>query len=318
MSIEQSEPASGHIAGELSDPSLMQIGFVGLGLMGAALSTNLRAAGCRVRGYDINPDRVQDFVATGGTAATSPADAATKADIVMTSLMSSDIVRAVLMGEHGVLETMRPDSVVIDLSTVHPSASISLAQELRERGIWMLDAPVSGSSTQTRLRENVLLVGGEAAIFERCRPTFRAICRNAHHMGPSGAGARTKLVVNMVLGLNRLVLAEGLMFGLRQNIDGMRLLEVLRDCPSYSRAIDMTGERMVTGRFDPESTLSQHRKDVELMLEIGHSIGLPLFLSNFHHEILIAGEAAGYGKSDTAALIAILHRFAGLPFQETQ
>ena len=139
MSKERSEPASGHVAGELSVPSLTPIGFVGLGLMGAALTTNLRAAGCRVRGYDINPDRVRDFVAAGGTAATSPADAATEADIVMTSLMSSDIVRAVMMGEHGALETMRPDvcgdrfKYRASVCFHHPGARITRARYLDAR-----------------------------------------------------------------------------------------------------------------------------------------------------------------------------------------
>jgi 3-hydroxyisobutyrate dehydrogenase-like beta-hydroxyacid dehydrogenase len=313
---EQPEARAERTATASSDFLGGQVGFVGLGMMGAALSANLLAAGFRVRGYDINPDRMRDFIAAGGTSASSPAETAEGADVVMTSLMSSDIVRTAIMGARGAAETMRSESVLMDLSTVHPSASIDLAQELRERGIWMLDVPVSGSSTQAWAREVVLLVGGDPAIFERCRPIFRATSRNAHHMGPNGAGARAKLVVNMVLGLNRLVLAEGLMFGLRQNIDGMRLLDVLRDCASYSRAMDMTGERMVKGRFDPESTLSQHRKDVELMLEVGHATGVPLFLTNFHREVMIAGEAAGYGKRDTASLIAILHRFGGLPYEE--
>jgi 2-hydroxy-3-oxopropionate reductase len=315
---EQLEDDAKRAASGSSAPPVRQIGFIGLGMMGSALTANLLAAGFRVRGYDVDPDRMGNFVAAGGTSAASPAETAEGADVVMTSLMSSDIVRTVVMGERGAAESMRPDSVLMDLSTVHPSASIALAQELRERGMWMLDATVSGSSTQTRRRDIVLLVGGEASIFERCVPIFHAIGRNAHHMGPNGAGARAKLVVNMVLGLNRLVLAEGLMFGLRQNFDGMRLLDVLRDCASYSRAMDMTGERMVRGRFDPESTLSQHRKDVELMLEVGHAAGVPLFLSNFHREVMIAGEAAGFGKRDTASLIAILHRFGGLPFEEAR
>jgi 2-hydroxy-3-oxopropionate reductase len=294
------------------------IGFIGLGLMGSVLTKNLLSAGFPMRGYDIKPDRVADFVSAGGTAATSPADAANGAAVVITSLMSSDIVRQVVVGQNGALSSMQPDTVLMDMSTVHPLSSISLAQELRPQGVWMLDAAVSGSSAQAISKDIVLLVGGDVSIFERCRPIFQALSRNAYYMGANGAGARTKLVVNMALGLNRLVLAETLMFGLRQGIDGIRLLDVLRDCPSYSRAMDMTGKRMVEGRFDPESTLSQHRKDVELMLDVGHAAGVPLFLSNHHREVMIAGETAGYGQCDTAALIAILHQFAGLRFEPSK
>jgi 3-hydroxyisobutyrate dehydrogenase-like beta-hydroxyacid dehydrogenase len=299
----------------LNEAAQVPLGFIGLGLMGSALTNNLMAAGFPVRGCDINPERVAQFAAAGGTPASTPAEVADGAAVVITSLMSSDIVRTVILGTNGALERMPFNSVLIDMSTVHPSASAALADELRPRGISMLDAPISGSSTQARQRDVVFLVGGDMATFSRCELIFRALGRSAHHMGKSGAGARTKLVVNMVLGLNRLVLAEGLMFGIHQGIDGMRLLDVLRDCPSYSRAMDMTGERMVKGRFEPESTLAQHRKDVELMLDLGHSAGVPLFLSNYHREIMIAGEAAGYAKSDTAALIAILHQFAGKRFE---
>jgi 3-hydroxyisobutyrate dehydrogenase-like beta-hydroxyacid dehydrogenase len=286
--------------------------------MGAAMTKNLLAAGYSVRGRDIDPARVAQFEAAGGLPASSPAEAAEGAAVVITSLMSSDTVRDVVLGKDGAAERMLPDSVLIDTSTVHPSASAGLADALRPRGIPMLDAAVSGSSAQAHSRDIVFLVGGEASIFARCQRIFRALGRNAHLMGPNGAGARTKLVVNMVLGLNRLVLAEALMFGMRQGISGMRLLDVLRDCPSYSRAMDMTGERMVKGRFDPESTLAQHRKDVELMLDVGHAAGVPLFLSNHHREVMIAGEAAGFGKSDTAALIAILHQIAGLQFEPSE
>ncbi len=291
------------------------IGFIGLGLMGSAMTKNLMAEGFAVRGYDINPDRMREFAARGGTPADSPADAARGADMVMTSLMTAEIVTEVVKGVRGALEAMRPGTILIDTSTIHPDASAALATDLRARGFTMLDATMSGTSAQAQRRELVVLVGGDKAAFEACMPIFKAIGRSIYHLGPNGAGARTKLVVNMILGLNRLALAEGLTFGLKQGLDGARLLEVLRDSAAYSRAMDLKGERMLQGRFDPEGKLSQHLKDVGLMLEVGHALEVPLFLSAVHRQVLLAGVAEGRGDQDNACVVAVLRGLAGIPFE---
>jgi 3-hydroxyisobutyrate dehydrogenase-like beta-hydroxyacid dehydrogenase len=294
------------------------IGFVGLGLMGSALTKNLLAEGFAVRGHDIDPDRLREFATRGGTPADSPAEAARGADVVMTSLMTGEIVAEVVKGRRGALETMRPGTILVDTSTVHPEASAALAVELAGRGIAMLDATLSGTSAQAQRRDLVVLVGGDPAVFERCLPIFKAIGRSVHHLGPNGAGARAKLVVNMVLGLNRLALAEGLTFGLKQGLDGPRLLEVLKDSAAYSRAMDHKGERMLDGRFEPEGKLSQHLKDVGLMLDLGQAHGVPLLLSAVHRQVLVAGVAAGRAEQDNACVIAVLRELAGIPFSESE
>ena len=295
---------------------IKNIGFIGLGLMGSALTKNLMAEGFSVRGYDINPDRLREFAAGGGAPADSPADAARGADVVMTSLMTAEIVVEVVKGPRGVLETMRPGTILIDTSTIHPEASAALAADLRARGLTMLDATLSGTSTQAQRRDIVVLVGGDRAAFDACMPIFKAVGRSIYHLGPSGAGARTKLVVNMVLGLNRLALAEGLTLGLKQGLDGAKLLEVLKDSAAHSRAMDLKGERMLEGRFEPEGKLSQHLKDVGLMLEVGHALGAPLLMTAVHRQVLLAGVAEGRGDQDNSCVIAVLRRLAGIPFEE--
>jgi 3-hydroxyisobutyrate dehydrogenase-like beta-hydroxyacid dehydrogenase len=125
-------------------------------------------------------------------------------------------------------------------------------------------------------------------------------------VGPNGSGARAKLVVNLVLGLNRLALAEGLLFGLRQGLDGPDLLAVLKDSAAYSTAMDVKGERMLTDRFEPEGKLAQHLKDVELMLEVGHAAGAPLLATALHRQLLTAGVAGGWGERDNSSIIAVL------------
>jgi len=282
------------------------IALVGMGLLGSALAENLIKAGYTVRGYDTAPDRMSEHAGRGGVLARSPADAARGASVVMTCLMTADIVRDVLVGPDGALEAAPPGLVVIDNSTIHPDASAALAGELAQRGIAMLDAPIGGSSGQARRREAPVVVGGDPGIFMRCRAILDAIAQRVHHVGPNGAGARTKLVINLVLGLNRLALAEGLLFGLRQGLDGKTLLSVLKDSAAYSRAMDIKGERMLEGNFEPEGRLAQHLKDVELMLEVGHAAGAPLLATALHRQLLIAGVAAGFGERDNSSIIAVL------------
>ena len=284
-----------------------------MGLLGSALAESLIKAGFTVRGYDTAPDRVREHEARGGVPARSPTDAARGATVVMTCLMTADIVRDVLLGPDGALDAAEPGLVVIDNSTIHPDASAALAGLLAPRGIPMLDAPVAGSSGQARRREAPIVVGGDPEVFARCRPILDALTERVRHVGPNGAGARAKLVINLVLGLNRLALAEGLLFGLRQGLDGRALLAVLKDSGAYSRAMDLKGERMVEGNFEAEGKLVQHLKDVELMLEVGHAAGAPLLATALHRQLLLAGVAGGLGDHDNSAIIAVLRSLIAAP-----
>ena len=287
------------------------IALIGMGLLGSALAENLLAAGFAVRGYDVDLDRMREHAERGGVVAAGPADAARGASEVITCLMTADLVREALLGKGGALAPGAAGQVAIDCSTIHPDASAALAADLGARGYPMLDAPVGGSSGQARRREAPVVVGGDPDVFERCRPVLDAIAQRVHHLGPSGAGARTKLVINLVLGLNRLALAEGLVFGLRQDLDGPALLRVLKDSGAYSRAMDVKGERMLEGRHDPEGKLAQHLKDVDLMLEVGRAAGAPLFATALHRQLLQAGVSTGWGEGDNSAIVAVLRALAG-------
>ena len=287
------------------------IAFIGMGLLGSALAENLLKAGFAVRGFDTAPERMRQHAERGGHPATSPADAARGAAVVMTCLMTADIVREVLRGPAGALEAASPGVVVIDCSTIHPDLSAVLAADMARDGVVMLDAPVGGSSGQARRREAPVVVGGDPDVFARCRPVLDAISERVHHVGPNGSGARAKLVINLVLGLNRLALAEGLLLGLGQGLDGKSLLAVLKDSGAYSRAMDLKGLRMLEGAFEPEGKLVQHLKDVDLMLEVGHAAGTPLLATALHRQLLLAGVAAGLGERDNSSIIAVLRSLAG-------
>jgi 3-hydroxyisobutyrate dehydrogenase-like beta-hydroxyacid dehydrogenase len=253
---------------------------------------------------------MEAFASLGGTPTTSPADAAHGAHLVVTCLMTGAVVREVLFGRHGAAEAMSPGSLVIDTTTCAPAESTALAADLGARGIGFVDAPLSGSSADVRAGRAVVLAGGTAQDFARCRPLFRAIARRAFHLGPHGAGATAKLVTNLVLGLNRWALAEGLALGLRCGLPPAALLSVLRESAAYSRVMETKGEKMVAGRFEADARLQQHLKDVTLILELGGAMGVPLPVSALHQQLLTAAVAQGWGNEDNSAIIKVLQMLA--------
>jgi 3-hydroxyisobutyrate dehydrogenase-like beta-hydroxyacid dehydrogenase len=178
-----------------------------------------------------------------------------------------------------------------------------MGARLAARGVAYLDATVSGSSEQARRGEAVVMVGGDPRAFAACRDVFDAIARNAFHVGPVGAGARMKLATNLVLGLNRAALAEGLAFARRMGLDPSLTLEILRAGAAYSRIMDAKGPKMIAGDFAPQARLSQHLKDVRLILAEARRAGAATPLSEAHRGLLEAAEAAGFGAADNSAII---------------
>ncbi|MBI3128397.1 MAG: NAD(P)-dependent oxidoreductase [Candidatus Tectomicrobia bacterium] len=291
-----------------------KVGVIGLGLMGSALSGNLIQSGYEVSGFDIEPARVKELEGRGGRPASSPAGAARGAQFVITSLLYSSTVREVCLGKDGVAEAAEPGLIVIDASTSSPDDSAETARLLRERGIGFLDASLSGASNDAWARRLVAVVGGEKADFERARPVIDCFSRSVYHLGANGAGALTKLIINHVLGLNRLVLAEGLVFGMKAGVEMETLLAVLKDSAAYSKAMDQRGRIMIEADYgNPVSRVRQHHKDVRLILAQGQKLGAPMPLEQAHQQVLQAAEVNGLADADTGAIIEVLRRLAGIP-----
>jgi len=247
-------------------------------------------------------------------AAASPGAAAEGAEAVILSLMTSDIIREVCFGSGGLVGAKSEGLLVIDTSTSRPGDSIANAEKLKGHGIAFVDASLSGSSPMIQSRNIVAMVGGEAADFDRARPILERFARSVYHLGANGAGARTKLIVNLILGINRMAVAEGLCLGMKAGMDMETLLTVLKDSFAYSKAMENRGERMIKAHYeDPMSRLFQHHKDVGLMLEQGQNMGSPMPLTAALKRILVSAEANGQGQWDTAPIIEVLRRGAGIP-----
>jgi 3-hydroxyisobutyrate dehydrogenase-like beta-hydroxyacid dehydrogenase len=283
-------------------PAPEPVGLVGLGLMGMALAERLRSGGFDVRGYDIDPARDDLLAASGGKVATSAADIASVCGRIFLSLPDSDVVEAVL-AEMG--PSLAAGRIVIDTSTGDPDRAATVGRRLAERGICYLDATISGSSQQVRERQAVVLAGGPAAAFGQCGDLFRLFARRWFHLGPCGSGSQMKLVSNLVLGLNRAALAEGLWLGKALGLDPQVVLTVLRESMAYSRIMDTKGEKMIRGDFEPQARLSQHHKDVRLMLRAAAQAGTDLPLTQVHARLLELAESAGYGTQDNSAIIRV-------------
>ena len=287
-----------------------KIGFVGLGLMGSRMIANLISAGFAVIGYDIDPDRVRSFIEVGGKPIDDPASMAAEADVIMLSLPNSDVVNTVVGQSLKLFEVSCEGMILIDTTTADPILSEQLSGELRKKGIEMLDATISGTPKMCAERDITLMVGGDEENFKRCESIFSALAKTTYYLGKNGSGALMKLIVNLVLGLNRMVLAEGLALGQKSGMDPHQLLEVLKQSAAYSKAMDMKGGKMIAAEFLPaEGKLAFHLKDVHLMLDLGRRLNFPLLLSSLHAQALTSLVARGKADWDNAAIISFYRDF---------
>ena len=285
------------------------IGLIGVGLMGTALTERLIIGGMRVVGYDVSPSRGRVLSGLGGQSAPDAAAVVRTCNRVILSLPDSTVVEQVL---DEVEEHLRKGQIVVDTSTGDPSRAAAFGDRLAESGVAYLDATVSGSSAQVRAAEVTVMVGGTDSAFRKCRDLFDLFARHAFRVGPCGSGSTMKLVTNLVLGLNRAALAEGLSFAKALGLDLGQALEVLRNSVAYSRIMDTKGAKMIHGEFEAQAKLSQHLKDVRLILAAGLGMGADLPLSRTHQEILEAAEAAGLGQLDNSAIIRVFDRAPNL------
>jgi 3-hydroxyisobutyrate dehydrogenase-like beta-hydroxyacid dehydrogenase len=277
--------------------------LVGLGLMGGAFAVRLLRGGFSVLGCDIDAKCQAMLAQQGGTCVASASEVLKQCDRVILSLPSHREVGQVIAAAKG---AFRPGQIIIDTTTGDPEHTEAIAAELAGLGVVYLDATISGNSAQVREGTAVVMVGGDANAYAACGDVLAKLGCESFHTGPSGSGAKMKLVTNLVLGLNRAALAEGLALGEAIGLDPDLTLRVMRRSPAYSRAMDVKGEKMIRSEFSPDARLSQHLKDVRLMLEMGGHAGLPMILSTAHRAILEQAEAAGLGALDNSALIQVL------------
>lgn len=266
------------------------IGLIGVGLLGSAIATRLTAAGYRVLGYDLVPER--------RLGAASAQEVARQCRTIVLCLPTSDVAAQVL----GSLQLTK-GTAIIDATTGEPEAMAAMGAKLAKGGVDYLDATVLGSSRVVRNGGAVVMVGGRREVFDAAVPLFRTFAARSFYLGSYGAGARMKLVANLALGLHRAALAESLAFAHVCGVSPVDALEVLKAGAAYSRVMDDKGEKMLNHDFTVEAKLSQHLKDVRLILAAAAAKGGKTPLSEVHRQLLEKLVAAGYGEVDNSAIV---------------
>lgn len=287
------------------------IGLVGLGLVGTSLYQHLISNGYHVIGYDLVREKRDALDSAGGVVAESVAAVGRECATVILSVLDTHQVVGAVELPGGLLDESSIVKTVIDTTTGDPDMTVALGKRLAARGIDFMDATISGSSQQIRDREATFLVGGSRETYEKLRWLFDTLSDRHFYLGGSGAGSKAKLVSNVILGLNRLVLAEGLVFAETLGLELGPLLEVLKKTPAYSVAMDVKGEKMVKGNFEPQSRIAQHRKDLDIILQYALAARQPLPLTQAHHDILKAAESHGLADADTSAVLLELREMRG-------
>ncbi|MBT3361236.1 MAG: NAD(P)-dependent oxidoreductase [Rhodospirillales bacterium] len=279
------------------------IGLIGIGLVGSAIAEHLLARGYGVVGYDIDPACCDVLSKLGGEPVSAVSQVAKRADRVFLSLLTTETVREVVEGDAGLLDTPDPPRHIIDTTTGTPDETIALAERLAGRGVGFLDATISGSSQQIRDREALFMVGGRDEPVAACRDLLDAVSEKVIHVGPPGSGSKAKLASNLILGLNRLVLAEGLVFAEKLGLDLPSFLSLLKQSPAYSVAMDVKGEKMLNSDFTAQARVSQHNKDLRIILDCADEVLQELPLAQIHHQILEQLISDGDGDLDCSAVI---------------
>jgi 3-hydroxyisobutyrate dehydrogenase-like beta-hydroxyacid dehydrogenase len=289
-------------------PEQKPVGLIGLGLMGEAFARRLLAAGFDVWGFDIEPAKGDRLAALGGRATQASAEVARGCNPIVLAVFNTEQVEQVVEGI--LLPTLRESSgrIVLCASTCDPDRIAALGARVDGRGLRFLETPVSGTSEQVRRGEGVGLIGGDAGTAAAAAPVLDALFPSRFHIGAIGDGGRAKLAINLILGLNRLALAEGLVFASRLGLDPEAFLRVARGSAAYSQVMETKGPKMVRSDFSPEGRARQTLKDVHLMLEQGRRVRQDLPLLAVHAAVLESCLRHGEGELDNSVVVEEIRR----------
>jgi 3-hydroxyisobutyrate dehydrogenase len=288
----------------------MQIGFIGLGIMGRPMARNLMRAGFELTVWNRSRPGIEELTREGAAEGASPSDVAAKSEVTITMVTDSPDVEQVVLGEQGIIHGAKPGSVVIDMSTISPEVTRRIAARLKERGIAMLDAPVSGGDKGAIAGTLSIMVGGEEAVFEKCRPVFEAMGKNIIYIGDSGAGQTAKLCNQIAGAVHLQAMAETLMFAARSGIDPARMLQAVTAGAAGSWMLSNLAPRVLNRDFAPGFMVRLQQKDLRLVLEAAEPLHLPLPATVVAHQMLRAVEAEGKGDLGTQAIVQALEKLA--------
>jgi 3-hydroxyisobutyrate dehydrogenase len=288
-----------------------RIGFIGLGIMGMPMAMNLLKTGYPVTVYNRTVSKAEKIAAKGAQKEGSPKEVAAASHVIITIVSDTPDLEEVVLGKNGVIHGIRPDSVLIDMSTISPSATRKIAEKLKEKKCHMLDAPVSGGEQGAIDGTLSIMVGGDAAIFERCRPVLEAMGKNIIHVGSNGMGQTVKLMNQILVAGTLNAVVEALVFGMKNCVDLEKAIDAVKGGAAGSWQLSNLAPRIIRRDFRPGFKVGLMKKDLKLVMEAAESSGTPLPVTGLVYQMFSDLQAAAGGESGTQALAKVLERLAG-------
>ena len=289
-----------------------KVGFIGLGIMGMPMAHNLIKAGFEVVVYNRTTSKAEQLVSKGAKKADSPRELAGEAPVVITIVSDTPDVESVILSENGVIEGIKPDSVVIDMSTISPQATQKIAARLGEKGVRMLDAPVSGGEQGAINGTLSIMVGGDAEVFERCRPIFEAMGKNIIHVGPNSMGQTVKLMNQILVAGTLNAVVEALIFAQKSGVDLEKAIDAVKGGAAASWQLTNLAPRITRRDFQPGFMIDLMQKDLNLVMGTARELKLPLPVTSFIQQMYYSLLSAGEGKSGTQALVKAMENLTGV------
>ena len=290
----------------------MNIGFIGLGIMGRPMALNLINAGHSVSVHARRPAMMTSLTDAGATACNTSADVASNADIIFICVSDTQDVEQVILGDEGILKTIKKDSVVVDMSTISPSATRKLATQLTEHNVHMLDAPVSGGEQGAIDGALSIMVGGDKEIFNRVLPLFEVMGKNIVHIGDNGAGQVTKACNQVLIGQTIAAIGEAYILASASGVDPAKVRQALLGGFAGSRALESHGQRMLDRNFKPGFKARLHQKDMRIAMEAAHELGIALPGAAVVTNYLNAVVGHGNGENDSISILELQEQLSGI------
>ncbi|OOY50053.1 2-hydroxy-3-oxopropionate reductase [Solemya velum gill symbiont] len=287
----------------------MKVGYIGLGLMGRPCAMHLHNAGHQLAVYARRETSAAPFAEIGATICATPAEVAVNADVIFTNVSDTPDVEQIILGKDGIIEGIKPDAVVVDMSTISPVVTRDIAQKLKEKGAHMLDAPVSGGSAGAESGTLSIMIGGEEAIVERIMPLFEVMGSNIVHIGDNGAGQVIKACNQIVITQTIAGVAEAYCLADAMDVDKAKVRQALLGGFANSKILEMHGQRMLDDNYDPGFKAVLHKKDMNMVLQAASALGVALPGSGVATQWLNALVGDGSGELDSSAIYKVMKKF---------
>jgi len=290
----------------------MRVGFIGLGLMGTPISLNLLKAGFELSVWNRTSAKTQPLVAAGAVRAESIGQLTRSSDVVITMVTDAAASESVICGKDGVLDHARPGLILVDMASIAPEMSRSIAERAQQRSVRMLDAPVTGNPKAAEAGKLGVMIGGDKETVDQVRPLLEKVAAVIVHAGPSGAGSTLKLINNIILAVAIEAVAEALAFARKAGIDPDCVRQITSVGGARTGAMETRGSRMIAHDFSPHFSTNNMHKDLSTALRLADSLGAAAPTAAAALEVLRAAKAQGKGNMDSAVVYAVIEQLSGL------